>query len=964
MRKVKIDETLWGFRVNKATELPEIKATLFEAEHIKSGARLLFLDREDVNKTFSIAFKTIPEDSTGVFHIIEHSVLCGSKKYTTKEPFVELLKGSLNTFLNAMTFPDKTMYPVASRNDKDFLNLMSVYLDAVFHPAILTNPNIFRQEGWHYELSDEGGEMTTSGVVLNEMRGAFSSADELMSYHIKDMLYPDTCYRWESGGEPSHVTDLTYEKFRDAHRKYYHPSNSEIFLDGSVKLDEVLPLIDEVLSEYERQNTVFDIADQPKIKPAKREVLYEIAPNEPTENKTRLAVGFLASRFDEQEKNVAVAVLLDAIASSNESPLKKALLDAGLCEDLNIIPLDSIKQNSVNVEFRNVKDGKCEALYSLFEETVKKIAEEGIDKKMLVASLNSLEFKMREKDYGTLPLGIIYAMSTLESSLYGGDPAQNLSYEKSFASLREKLCGRYFEELLYSLFIENEHRATLVMSPSATLGAERAKSEAERLAKIKASFSKEELWEILKTNAELKAWQQTPDTPEDILTIPQLKISDISAEVERIPQSVEKIDGVTLLHQDVATGGILYTDLCFDATDLSANEVFDLRILLSLIENVRTEKHSAIELQNLIKSELGAFSATASPITKDGMAKLYVTVSASALESKKEAIIDIISEILYTSVYTDKESVRNIVRQLKMASEESFTTAGHLAGFKRASAYTDTESAIQEYYSGYEAHVSIKSLEKNFDSEFDALAKRLASLAKRIFTRERLTVSITGVRDDGFIKKAIGSVPNGEAYESVCTILPLGIRREGIVIPAQASYAELCANLYELGEKPTGSINVARSLLSYGYLWGAVRVQGGAYGVGLIARNNGNIGFYSYRDPTPARTLGCYKECSAFLREFARSGEDITKFIIGAVGDASPLTTPKLKGTLATTRYLRGITYEDECLIRREMLETDAEELLRIADILDKVCKKEAICVVAGKDKLDTCESLDTILEI
>lgn len=961
---MKINETLWGFRVNKATELPEIKATLFEAEHIKSGARLLFLDREDVNKTFSIAFKTIPEDSTGVFHIIEHSVLCGSKKYTTKEPFVELLKGSLNTFLNAMTFPDKTMYPVASRNDKDFLNLMSVYLDAVFHPAILTNPNIFRQEGWHYELADEGGEMTTSGVVLNEMRGAFSSADEVASYHIKDMLYPDTCYRWESGGEPSHVTELTYENFRDAHQKYYHPSNSEIFLDGSVKLDEVLPLIDGVLSEYERQAVTFDIADQPKIKPAKREVLYEIAPNETTENKTRLVVGFLSSRFDEQEKNVAVTVLLDAIASSNEAPLKKALLDTGLCEDVNLIPLDSIKQNSINVEFRNVKDGKCEELYTAFTDTVKKISSQGIDKKMLEASLNSLEFKMREKDYGTLPLGIIYAMSTLEASLYGGDPAQNLSYEKSFAALREKLSGNYFEKLLTSLFIENEHKATLVMTPSATLGAERAKSEAERLAKIKASLSKEELDEILKINGELKAWQQTPDSAEDIATIPQLKISDISAEVERIPQSVESIEGVTLLYQNIATNGIVYTDLYFDATDLTKEEIFDLRILLSLMENVKTEKHSAIELQNLIKSELGAFSVTASPVTKDEKAKLYVTVSASALESKKAAILDIVSEILYTSVYTDKEAARNIIRQLKMASDESFTTGGHLAGFHRAAAYTNAEAAILEYYSGYEAHLSMKKLEKSFDLEFEALAERLSALAKSIFTRERLTVSLTGARDDGFVHDVVNAIPSGEKYVSVSNISPLGIRREGIVIPAQASYAELCANLYNFGEKPTGSMNVARSLLSYGYLWGAVRVQGGAYGVGLIARNNGNIGFYSYRDPTPARTLGCYKECAGFLREYAKAGEDITKFIIGAVGDSSPLTTPKLKGTLAATRYLRGITYEDECRIRREMLETDAEELLRIADILDKVCAKEAICVVAGKDKLDTCENLDTILEI
>ncbi len=482
---MKINDRLHGFTVTAITEVTEISAALIEMRHEKSGARLNFLDREDENKTFAITFKTIPEDSTGVFHIIEHSVLCGSEKYPVKEPFVELLKGSLNTFLNAMTFPDKTMYPIASRNDKDFLNLMSVYLDAVLHPAILKNPNIFRQEGWHYLLDGKGGALTRSGVVLNEMKGAFSSPDELAMHHITNMLYKDTCYKYESGGKPDVISELTYEDFLAAHAKYYHPSNSEIFLDGSVDLDSALSLIDSFLAPYDKHDMETKIPDQAPLTPQFREIEYETASGESPKNKTRLELGYMFSRFSDQEGGIAASVLLDAVCSTNEAPLKKVLLASGLCEDMSILPYDSVKQNSVIIDFRNVKDGKCDELYKLFTSTVERLAKDGIDKSLLTASLNSHEFKSREKDFGTLPHGIIYAMSILESSLYGGNPAQNLSFGKSYAAIREKLSGDYFEKLLLSMFVENEHRATLIMKPSATLGEENARREAAELEKSK-----------------------------------------------------------------------------------------------------------------------------------------------------------------------------------------------------------------------------------------------------------------------------------------------------------------------------------------------------------------------------------------------------------------------------------------------------------------------------------------------
>ena len=953
-----------GFLLTRSTEIPDIKATLFEGEHIKSGARLLFLDREDENKTFSIAFKTIPEDNTGVFHIIEHSVLCGSEKYPVKEPFVELLKGSLNTFLNAMTFPDKTMYPFSSRNDKDFSNLLSVYMDAVLHPRILKDENIFRQEGWHYVLNGKNEKMSYSGVVLNEMRGAYSSPETVSYYNLSKMLYSDTPYRFESGGEPTEIQDLTYEMFVGAHKRFYHPSNAEIFLDGSVRLDEVLCQIDGFLKDYERAPVNIEIPDQPVFEEKRAEIEYEISDSESPENKTRMSKGFITARFDEQERTVAIAILADALLSSNESPVKKALIESGLCEDVSIFPVDSIKENGTIIDFINVKDGKCDELSSLFVDTVKGIAENGIQKDTLLASLNSLEFKMREKDYGRFPIGLVYAMSALETSLYGGDPTQNLSYEKTFASLREKIESDYFEKLLLSVFITNPRCATLIMTPSAKLGEEKLKNENERLARAKASFSDEELSDIIEMNRRLLSWQETPDSEEALATLPMLKLSDISSEVEEIDEKADSVNGVTVLSHDLSTNGISYIDLYFDVTDLSKEEIFTLRMLTALAQNVKTEKHTALELQNIIKRELGAFDISMTALCRDKKPKIYAVASVSALDSNKASVVELLKEVLYTSIYTDKEIAHNVVRQMKLSSDEAFTTSGNGLGFNRAASYISPIAAVQEYFSGYEAHKSIKSLERDFDSLYPLLSEKISELSKKIFTRNRLLISHTGTPDGEFISQIIDAVPDGEEFISEAKIAPLGLRREGIAIAAQASYAELVGNLFNEGEEISGSLNVLRSLVSYGYLWGAIRVQGGAYGTGLIVRNTGNIGFYSYRDPSPERSIQCYKETGNFLREFAKSGEDITKFIIGAIGEVSPLANSKLKGTLATSRYLRGKTVEDERRVRAEMLATDGNELMRLADVIDKISASGAVCIVAGKDKLESCSEIDTILEI
>ncbi len=957
-----IGNKLYGFVVKRETDTDE-GAKLYELEYEKNGAKLLYFARPDKNKTFSIAFKTIPENSTGVFHIIEHSVLCGSDKYPVKEPFVDLLKGSLNTFLNAMTFPDKTMYPVSSRNDKDFLNLMGVYLDAVLHPAIIKNPNIFRQEGWHYEVSDDGT-LSTSGVVLNEMRGAYSDADDVELEELKKLFYPDTCYRHDSGGNPDVITALTYEEFVRMHAKYYHPSNSYIFLDGEVNLDETLALIDSYLSEYEKLVIDFDIEDQKPVCPPEHTAVYEIGDSESEENKTRLSLAFYGWRFDDRERALSINILLDALMSSNEAPLKKVLLASGLCDEVNISSCDSIKDNMFALSFKNVKDGKTEELKELFYKTVEELCEKGIDKELLESSLNNYEFKVREKDYGTMPRGVIYAMTVLETALYGGAPEASINLNGDFKKLHEKLGTSYFDSLLKELFLENNHKASLVMLPSKTLGKERSEKELAKMEKAKLSLGESGVAKAKEIHGELLAWQKSEDSAEAKATIPALSRDDIEELPEKMPRVIKNVNNTVHLAHDIPSGGIVYAKAYFDVSDLSADDIFDVKILTALFANLPTKKRDAISLQNLIKRELGTLDLSFGCVARDGGVMLQVVANASALSSNYKKIPEIMSEAIFESDFSAKEIIRSLVKQLKIASEMSFANAGHMSAFTRAAAYTITSYAVNDYYSGYEAHKKLTALDKNFDAEFDGLKSRLEALVAKIFTLGRMAVSTVG-EGDALAKELTEIFPKSEKIAPVCEIKPLGIKNEGIVIPAQVGYASSAGSLESLGIKNSGSYMVARGIVSFEYLWGAVRVQGGAYGAGLIARKTGDIAYYSYRDPQPARTLGVYGKTAEFLREFANGDTDITKYIIGAVGDLDMLLTPRLVGTVSANQYFSGTTYEDECKYRKELLNTSKDDLLRVADALEKIEELGARCVVAGREKLDSAKDyLNTIIEL
>lgn len=961
-----VSENLHGFRVTRKRELSGL-GVLYEMVYEKNGAELVYFDRDDTNKTFAIGFKTLPSDDTGVFHIIEHSVLCGSEKYPVKEPFVELLKGSLNTFLNAMTFDDKTVYPVASRNDKDFINLINVYMDAVLHPRILTMPEIFYQEGWHYELFDKESEPIYKGVVYNEMKGAYSSPDQLVYRYIVSLLYPDNCYRHDSGGSPEKIPELTYEAFVAAHARYYHPSNARIFLDGKMNLDEVLSLLDSFLSPYERLAIDTDIPMQGPTGRIERTVEYEIGEGESGEGKTRIALANIVSRFDECEKTVAISAIADVLAGSNESPLKKALLERGLCEDVSVVLYDGVMQNSLIIEVKNTSEDKKAEIESAVREVLSEAAA-GIDKDRLRATLDFAEFNAREADFGSMPKGLVCALLSYETWLYGGDPADNIDRAKIYESLKARLDTGYFEDLVRECLLENENLAVLTLKPSSELGAERREREAAELRAAKAEWNDGELSEIIALNERLKLWQNTPDTKEQLATIPMLTLDDISDTPEPLPVEAFDVLGTKLLVHERDTSGIVYTELFFDLSGLSERELALASLLSRVLTNLPTENSGVIALQNKIKASLGAFSVGTEAVynAKTKKATPYLTVSASALFEKRERIAEISREVLLATKYAEPKLLSDLVKQIKMATEMGFSSAGHALAMTRSAAKTSEAAAITERFSGYEFYLEIKKISEKLDTDAASLWGELEALAKEIFRRERIALlSETGKRDEDLARAIIEPIP--AAGGAICEkkISLIKGESEGLAVPAQVAFASIACSLDRIGEESRGSLAVVRNILSFSHLWNAVRVQGGAYGAGMVNNALGNVGFYSYRDPSAKNSLSAFAASGDFLRSFVEGGEDLTKFIIGAVGDSDPLLTPRTAGMSAVSLYLRGITEDERRARRRELINTWREELLAAADTVDAVCREGYATVIGGKDKLLECgDKLDTILDV
>ena len=943
-----MEKNISGFTLVREAYVGEMRANIYEFEHDATGARLAYLAREDSNMTFAVSFATPPEGDTGVCHIIEHSVLCGSEKYPLKDPFAELLKGSLNTFLNAMTFEDKTLYPVSSRCEKDFLNLVDVYLDAVLRPNLLKNPNIFRQEGWHYEY--DGERLTRSGVVYNEMKGAYSSPDDIAMQELSRTLFKGSVYECDSGGDPGAIPTLTYGSLVDFYKKYYHPSNAKIYLDGTMDIERVLGLINTHLSRYERKdiNVVYEKTADSE---CERTVKYEISEEE-TGDRARILFGYVYSNHDDSVEHLKTSVLCDYLCGSNASALKRVLLDEGLCNDVSMYTNRTVEQTVV-IEVRDTAEEKIPRIKSVVYDTVNKIVSEGLNKDALSATLDLIEFKLRERDYGGLARGVGFAISALGTWLYGENPENGLTYEDTLAKVRREIENGGFERTLKSMILENKHKGTLIMLPDKTLSATRAENEEKELKAILDAMTPDELEQIKSEHEELLAWQRSEESDEAMASLPTLSISDIPEKAESTPREIKKIEGSEVIFHDLNTEGIVYANLFFDISDMAADELYLASVVSAALTNLNTENSTALELQNKIKGGLGSFKISTATAEKNGRVIPYVRVTTSALRSKTDKLLELLSEVLLKSDFDNEREIENILLQSKAAYEDDVLASGHRLSLERTEAYTSAKGAVAEYLSGYEAYVKIKELatDKSSISEFK---NTLDKVYKKIFTKQRLTLSFAGDPDEALAKNIISVFSGGNLAESV-KYAPLGIRREFFLVPSKVGYAGLgCVN--NLDSKMFGELCVARSILSYEYLWNKVRVEGGAYGAGFSPRRAGYVGFYSYRDPSPARSLEVYKEAADYLRALSESKTDIERFIIGAMGEYDPLVTPKNAAALSSWYYLNGVSDEQLTAERAALLATDADSLLRIAELIEKIADGKSICIVGGKEHLASCE--------
>ena len=942
------------FTVKRVRELPEIQARLWELEHDKNGAQLVWLERADENKTFSIAFKTIPENDTGVFHIIEHSVLCGSDKYPVKEPFVDLLKSSVQTFLNALTFPDKTVYPVSSRNNRDFLNLIGVYMDAVLRPAIYHKPEIFRQEGWRYELPEDG-KPVYQGVVLNEMKGDMTQAYSILFAEISSLLFPDNCYRFNSGGDPAHIPDLSYEEFIASHKRYYHPSNARISLVGSVELEPVLALIDSYLNEYERLDVDASIPMQPPVPHTVRETRYEIGQEEPENERFIVAGAAACGRFDEQKKNFAAKVLADYLAGDNEGPLKRAILDAGLGQEVEVMLEDGLQQSVFAWTVFNTGREQEPAIRRTVRDTVEKLAEGGLDRERLEACVNRFAFGLRDRDGGWAPRSLGEALDILESWLYDGDPAQPLLFDESLNEISREIGTGYYEALLRELFLSEEGSVELMLVPSKTLGEERRAKEAARIEAESADWTPERLAELKKQAEALALWQQTPDSPEARATIPTLKLSDLSETLEPVSACVEK-EGETTVLRHMLDSGIGYARLHFAASDVSPEELPCLALLGELLSKLPTEKHDSAALQNRIKQKLGklSFSASAQPGAAAETAGVLFSVSASFLEENSAEAAALIGEILRGTRFADTKILSDTLKQSAMNGQMMLTARGNLYASLRASAQLTAQGAAREALSGFSYLRFLKEHSADGEEALQALLEKLRALAVRVFTRERLTLSLSDKAGEAAqwaeLVPADGVCAPGETAFALLEEKP-----EGVLIPADVGFAAEAGDMRLYGKRYSGCLPVLANILNFEYLWGEIRVQGGAYGCGFEARENGELFYYTFRDPQPAHSLGVFDGAAAFIRSFCAQQPDLTRYILGSVSELDPLRNSEQKITLAERLYFRGKTQEDLNRAYRELLHTSREDLLAQCELLEDVKEKGKTCVVAGQAQIDAC---------
>lgn len=970
-------EKLKGYEVLVQKDVKDLNSEGAILVHKKSGAKVVILSNDDNNKVFYIGFRTTPNNSTGVAHIMEHTVLCGSRKFPVKDPFVELAKGSLNTFLNAMTYPDKTVYPVASCNDKDFQNLMDVYLDAVFYPNIYKEKKIFMQEGWHYELEDEDAPIKINGVVYNEMKGAFSSPDDVLDRSILNTLFPDNTYANESGGDPDDIPNLTYEEYLEFHKKYYHPSNSYIYLYGDMDMVEKLEWLDkQYLSEFDKIEVDSEIKAQKAFEqPVDVVKEYSITENESEENNTYLSYNTVISTATDAEKYIAFQVLDYALCSAPGAPIKMAFLEKGIGTESYGSYDNGVYQPYFSIVAKNANLSQKQEFIQTIEEELKKAVKEGINKNSLRAALNLFEFRYREADFGTYPKGLMYGLQMMDSWIYDmNSPFIHIEASKTYATLKERIDTDYYEKLVETYLLNNSHKAYVCVVPKYGLNAEKDKALCDKLDAYKNSLSKDQIKDLVHETKALAEYQESEDCPEDLAKIPMLSRADLKKEAEPFVNEMIQVNDTNVLFHDIFTNGVSYIRLLFDIKNISEDELFALGLFKLVLGIMDTENHTYGEFFNEIFMKTGGIVPGVNLFVNAKDNKNYrfmFECSAKALYGESKDAFLLMEEMLLKTVFSDKKRLLEIIEEYKSRAEARFLSSGHLVAMSRANSYYDKFAIIQDELNGISFYKNLCKTVKEYESKADDLIDTIKKLSHKIFRPENLMVDYTGTKEGlDEVCAYIDDFKNKLYTDSVeckeLNIVPVK-KNEGFKTSGTVQYVCRSGNFKNKGLEYHGSLHVLRVMMGYDYLWLNVRVKGGAYGCMSFFGRTGDCSFVSYRDPNLKETIDIYEKAADYIRNYDADENTLTKYVIGAISDMDVPLTPKSKGVRSMTAYLAEREYTAEQNERDELLNTSVEDIRALADYIDAFMSENVLCVVgteqAIEDNADKFVNIENLIE-
>lgn len=961
-----------AYELVEKRRMEDINSTGYLLKHKKTGARVALVENEDENKVFYVGFRTPPKNSTGVAHILEHSVLCGSKEFPIKDPFIELAKGSLNTFLNAMTFPDKTVYPVASCNDKDFQNLMHVYLDAVFYPNIYLTDKIFKQEGWHYSMENMEEELTINGVVYNEMKGAFSSPDDVLVREIMNSLYPDTPYGTESGGDPQVIPELSYEEFLDFHRTYYHPSNSYIYLYGNMDMEEKLEFIDKAyLSAFEEISVESEIVSQKEFTETRRIVKpFPISEEEDEENAGYLSLNMSVGDNLDKELYVAFQVLDYALCSAPGAPLKEALVKKGIGADVYSMYDNGLKQPVFSIVAKDTSLSKEQEFLDTIEQVVGELAAKGMDKKALLAGINYFEFKYREADFGSYPKGLIYGLTALDSWLYDdSEPFMHLEENEIYARLKKAVDEGYFEMLLKKYLLENPHKSMVILEPKKGLTAENDRVLKEKLAQYKESLSEEEKQRIVEETAALEAYQDSEDTPENLAKIPMLSKADIGKEARKLIYEEGSIGDIPLLHHDMFTAGIGYLRMMFKVENVSEELVGYISLLKGALGELNTENYKYGDLFNEVNIKTGGIVPVNNVyINVDDLNKYTLTfeMKGKALYENIPVMVSLMREMIMTSDFADSKRLREILAEGKSRLQAQMMSSGHSVAMGRALSYGSASAQLSEIMNGIPFYRLICGLNDNFEAEKENITEKLQKLAQLIFRKENLMIDFIGTKEGLEQVAQVAQSFADSLYTTPvekCSFVPVYEKKnEGFMTSGQVQYVARGGNFRKKGLPYTGALRILKVLMGYDYLWNNIRVKGGAYGCMCSFGKGGDGGFVSYRDPNLKKTVEVFEKAAEAIAQVKLDERTMTQYVIGAISDLDVPMNPQSYGLFSLSAYMTGITQEMLQKERDEMLSATAEDIRGLSAYIKAMMDDEYFCTVGNAEKIR--EAADLFMKV